>query len=481
MKATPPISSVSAALMAVLLLHSTSTELSAAAPGKLKVSDNKRFLVQENGEPFFYLGDTAWELFHRLNREEAARYLENRAKKGFTVIQAVALAELNGLNDPNPYGHRPLMENDPARPDVKEGPNNDYWDHVDFIVDKANSLGLTIGFLPTWGDKWNPKWARESKVIFTPENSRTYGQWLGKRYKDKSLIWILGGDRPIENDEHRAITEAMARGVREGDGGVHLITYHPSGGQGSSQWFHESPWLDFNMRQNGHVTEFTGRYDKTKPDYERTPIKPVIDGEPIYEDHPISFKANELGHSVAADVRRPLYWNLFSGAFGHTYGHHSVWQMYSPGKSPINAPLMPWFEAIDQPGAGQMQFGRKLLESRPFLTRIPDDSVIVPDKVATSVPGAGQKRFVATRDQSGSYAMIYAPVGKKFSVRMDKISGPVKAWWFNPRDGKAEQIGEFENKGTREFTPPAPGELLDWVLVLDDKSKNFPPPGQGKF
>ena len=481
MKATPPISSVSAALMAVLLLHSTSTELSAAAPGKLKVSDNKRFLVQENGEPFFYLGDTAWELFHRLNREEATRYLENRAKKGFTVIQAVALAELNGLNDPNPYGHRPLMENDPARPDVKEGPNDDYWDHVDFIVHKANSLGLTIGFLPTWGDKWNPKWARESKVIFTPENSRTYGQWLGNRYKDKSLIWILGGDRPIENDEHRAITEAMARGVREGGGGVHLITYHPSGGQGSSQWFHESPWLDFNMRQNGHVTEFTGRYDKTKPDYERTPIKPVIDGEPIYEDHPISFKANELGHSVAADVRRPLYWNLFSGAFGHTYGHHSVWQMYSPGKSPINAPLMPWFEAIDQPGAGQMQFGRKLLESRPFLTRIPDDSVIVPDKVATSVPGAGQKRFVATRDQSGSYAMVYVPVGRKFSVRMDKISGPVKAWWFNPRDGKAEQIGEFENKGTREFTPPAPGELLDWVLVLDDKSKNFPPPGQGKF
>src|SRR5262245_2103933 len=108
-----------------------------AAMPRLKVSDNKHFLVTEHGKPFFWLGDTAWELFHRLNREEAGRYLENRARKGFTVIQAVALAELDGLNDPNPYGHRPLLNNDPAKPDVRDGANNDYWDHVDYVVDKA--------------------------------------------------------------------------------------------------------------------------------------------------------------------------------------------------------------------------------------------------------------------------------------------------------------------------------------------------------
>ena len=37
----------------------------------LKVSDNRRFLVHEDGSPFFYLGDTAWELFHRLTLDEA--------------------------------------------------------------------------------------------------------------------------------------------------------------------------------------------------------------------------------------------------------------------------------------------------------------------------------------------------------------------------------------------------------------------------
>jgi hypothetical protein len=207
----------------------------------------------------------------------------------------------------------------------------------------------------------------------------------------------------------------------------------------------------------------------------------VLDGEPIYEDHPISFRAKELGHSVAADVRRPLYWNLFTGAFGHTYGHHSVWQMWQPGRQPINNPLMPWFEAIDQPGAGQMQHGRRLMESRPFLTRVPDDSVIVPANPESSVPGAGLKRYVATRDTAGSYAMVYVPTGRAFKVRMDKVAGgKVKAWWFNPRDGKAAAIGEFPNTGERQFMPPDPGENLDWVLVLDDASKNFPPPGTVK-
>jgi hypothetical protein len=453
---------------------------------RLKVSENKRFLVKADGSPFFYLGDTAWELFHRLNREEADRYLNNRASKGFTVIQAVALAELDGVNDPNPYGHRPLLNNDPTKPDVKDGANNDYWDHVDYIVKKAGSLGLYIGFLPTWGDKWN-RGRGAGPEIFNAQNAEVYGEWLGRRYKDASnIIWILGGDRSLETDTHKEVIRAMARGIRKGDGGAHLQTLHPRGGEGSSAHFHNDGWLDFNMRQNGHVAEFNPRYENTRADYDRTPIKPVLDGEPIYEDHPISFKAKELGHSVAADVRRPLYWDLFTGAFGHTYGHHSVWQMWQPGRNPINNPLMSWAEALDQPGAAQMQHGRRLIESRPFLTRIPDDSLLMthkPDKdeIPTAMPGAGLKRFVATRDSEGSYAMVYAPTGRKFKLNLTKLSGEkLRGWWFNPRDGKATLIGEWAKTGEREFITPTPGEDLDWVLVLDDVKKKYGAPGAVK-
>jgi hypothetical protein len=438
----------------------------------LRVSDNRRFLVKADGTPFFWLGDTAWELFHRQTREDAERYLRNRAERRFTVVQAVALAEFDGLQAPNAYGDRPLNDNDPTQP------NEAYFAHVDWIVAKANALGMYVGFLPTWGDKWNQQKGRGPE-IFTPANAERYGEWLGRRYKDAGVIWIVGGDRPIATDVHREIIRAMARGLRTGDGGTHLITFHPPGGQSSATWFHEEDWLDFNMRQNGHVAEFTGRYDQTRVDYDRTPVKPVVDGEPIYEDHPVSFDAKRLGHSIAADVRKPLYWDLFTGAFGHTYGHHSVWQMWMPDRQAVNNPLMPWPEAIEQPGAAQMQHGRALMESRPFLTRVPDQDVLVTGRVPTSMPGAGRYQFVATRDLDGSYAMVYAPVSRPFTVRMSKISGSqVRAWWFNPRDGSSTSIGTFDNTGERTFTPPTPGEMIDWVLVLDDAARNYPAPGR---
>ena len=467
---------VLASVLAIPLLAGSLAQ--AAALPRLKVSDNRHYLVTEDGRPFFWLGDTAWELFHRLSREDAARYLDDRAQRGYDVVQAVALAEFDGLVEQNAYGHRPLVDNDPTRPDVKEGPANDYWDHVDWVVDQANARGIYVGFLPTWGDKWNRKWGAGPE-IFTPANAETYGEWLGRRYRDKGIVWILGGDRPVETDLHREILRATARGLRKGDGGAHLITLHPTGGEGSSKYFPDEAWLDFHMRQNGHEPEYTGRYDQTRADWDRTPTKPVLDAEPIYEDHPISFDAKKHGHSVATDVRRALYWDLFGGAFGHTYGHHSVWQMWTPERKPINDPLLPWTEAIAQPGAAQMQHGRRLLESRPFLTRVPYDSVIVPSRVPTAVPGAGRYRFVGTRDEKGRYAMVYAPVGRPFAVRMSAVSGArVKAWWFDPREGRATAIGEIANDGgERTFTPPAAAEALDWVLVLDDAAQGYGPPG----
>ena len=457
------------ALLALLLAPGL---VPAADPPRLKVSDNRRFLVTADGKPFFYLGDTAWELFHRLTREDADRYLRDRAAKGFTVIQAVALAEFDGLRVPNAYGHLPLTDNDPLKP------NDDYFRHVDWVVDRAAELGLTVGMLPTWGDKWHRK-SGAGPEVFTPENAAAYGEWVGKRYKNKPIIWILGGDRDILSDKHRDIHRAMARGLRAGDGGTHLITFHPSGGQGSAQQFPTDSPLDVHMLQSGHGIEYTGRYDRLRAEYARTPAKPALDGEPIYEGHPLAFKAKSFGHSVAADVRRPFYWDVFGGACGHTYGHHSIWQFYAPGREPINDPLLPWTDALSDPGAAQMGIGRRLMESRPQLSRVPADDVLVPDRVSTLVPGAGSRRFAACRDAAGSYAMVYAPVGRPFDVRLDQVNGPtVRASWFDPRTGAATPIGEFAATGSRRFVSPTPGELLDWVLVLDEAGKNYPPPGQ---
>src|SRR5690554_3573087 len=170
--------------------------------GDLKIHPNNRYLMFEDGTPFFYLGDTAWELFHRLNKEETEKYLENRRAKGFTVIQAVILAELDGLHTPNAEGELPLTDNNP------ENINEAYFKHVDWVIKTAGEKGLYIGLLPTWGDKWNKKWGT-GPVVFTPENAGVYGSILGERYRDiPNIIWILGGDRNLEEEVHYQILKS---------------------------------------------------------------------------------------------------------------------------------------------------------------------------------------------------------------------------------------------------------------------------------
>ncbi len=434
----------------------------------LQVSENKRFLVKEDGTPFFYLGDTAWELFHRLNREEADRYLKNRADKGFTVIQAVVLAELDGLHDPNPYGNTPLVKDDPTKP------QETYFTHVDYIVDKAAELGMYIGLLPTWGDKlYKASWGIGPE-IFNPENAKIFGKYLGNRYKNrKNIIWIMGGDRNPRMEKDIAVWRAMAEGVTEGVGGKNkaLISFHPQPPNlgSSSQWFHREDWLDFNMFQTGHCRDVTV-WDKISQDYHLIPTKPTMDGEPIYEDHPVCFNAKELGYSTAHDVRKSAYLNLFAGAHGHTYGCHSIWQMYTPARQGVNGPLKPWNESLDLPGAANMQYVRQLIESRPMLVRVPDQSMLADAK-------SGGDRIQATRGED--YLFVYSASGQPFTLTLGKISGSkLKGYWYNPREGTATDIGEFNNSGTSTFQPPSSGIDNDWVLVLDDIQKKYGPPGK---
>ena len=459
-------------LLMMLSLHGWAESI----PERLFVSKNQRYLADKNDQPFFYLADTAWELFHRLTREEADEYLQNRAKKGFTVIQAVALAEHDGLNTPNAYGHLPFQDADPTRPALRPGDNNDYWDHVDYIVKRANKLGLYVALLPTWGRYWHDG----DQPLFNPTNARIYGQWIAQRYSKDKIIWILGGDRNPENNLHRNTIRAMAEGIRQGDHHQHLITYHPGGAWGSANFFHQEEWLDFNLRQNGHNTWYE-IYHKTWDDYCRQPAKPVIDGEPIYEGHPVAFDAGRRGHSLAADCRRAFYWDLFNGACGHTYGHHSVWQMWNPEKkvAPINNRVMSWREAIQQPGAIQMKYGRQLLMSRTFERRLPaTEKVLIPIyNIPSAWPGQGIYRFVAQCDSEGTWLMVYAPVGRKFRVNTSVIkSEKLRAWWFNPRTGTSTHIGKFANQGQQDFISPHPGEETDWILVIDDAKKGYPRP-----
>lgn len=429
----------------------------------LRVSSNHRFLIHADGSPFFYLGDTAWELFHRLTLEESERYLEDRRRKDFNVIQAVVLAELDGLNTPNADGQRPLIDNDPLKP------NEAYFKHVDAVVDMAAKKGLYIGMLPTWGDKIVKAWG-VGPVIFNTENARAYGRFIGNRYRNRwNIIWIMGGDR--DPSGHEEVFRAMAEGIREGDGGRHLMTFHPPGERGSSEWFDRDDWLDFNMEQSGHGHRDGANYMMIDRDYALTPPKPVIDGEPRYENHPVAWKPEQFGWFNDYDVRQAAYWAVFAGAAGNTYGCNDIWQFKTPERQPMSLARGEWTSSLDLPGAGQMRYLRQLMESRPYLSRVPDQLLL-----NTPQPD-GPDHMQATRGDG--YAFIYFPTGKQAEINLKELAAAsVRATWYDPRTGNTHKIGVLDANGSQMFTPPGiPGRGNDWVLVLDDVARHFGPPG----
>ncbi|MHB8863105.1 MAG: apiosidase-like domain-containing protein [Pirellulaceae bacterium] len=233
--------------------------------------------------------------------------------------------------------------------------------------------------------------------------------------------------------------------------------------------FHEDPWLDFTSIQSSHGDRILN-WKMIEKDYARQPVTPVIDLETTYPDALI-MQGMKPGNDDHA--RRSAYWSVFAGACGHTYGHNSIWQMWTPGRTPILNPKCYWYDAIQASSAAQMGVLRKLIESRPFLSRVPDQSLLASD------PGEGIDHLRATRGDG--YAMIYSPNGRSFKVHLDRLSGKtIRASWFDPRTGSSRRLDEFTKQEDRDFDPPGePAVGNDWVLLLDDANTSPAPGGVG--
>ena len=422
----------------------------------LHISPNKRYLITSDGMPFYLIGDTAWELFHRLSREQTLHYLDTRREQGFNMIQAVMLAELDGLTVPNANGDFPLEQDrdgvyDPTK--LCEA----YFAHVDYVIAEAQKRALYVGLLPTWGDKWNKLWGAGPE-IFTPDNAFLYGKLLAERYHTfDNIIWILGGDRPLTEERHFAIIDAMANGLRAGDGGKFPMTLHPCGAQSSSAFVHDREWLDFNMMQSGHGKPSPYCFDMLMSDYSRTPTKPVMDGEPCYEDHPINFDAGN-GYYDAYDVRLAAYRNLFCGACGNTYGHHSIWGFRREDERSAYFPNN-WETALHRPGAENIRIYADFITDHPWYTWTP-----MPELVIDNPHNAAFTAAAVTEDT----VYLYLPAGVGVKLDMDKLPfQPTSSILFSPQDGTYDENAVLlSDDGFVTLPGRAAGRYMDAVILL---------------
>ncbi len=436
--------------------------------GKLKVSDNKRFLQHENGKPFFWLGETAWLLPSRSNRDEVDYFMAETRKNGYNVVQISTLHTISAMNF---YGHWALPNGFDFKNIDKAGEYN-YWQHVDYIVERAQRNGIYIGIVCVWG---GPVKSKQLSV----EDAKKYGKFLAERYKKyPNIIWLIGGDE--RGDVEPEVWQALARSIRSIDSD-HLMTFHPRGRTTSTTWFNNEPWLDFNMFQSGHRRYNQRNGDGDYPIEENTeednwrfverslaavPLKPVLDGEPSYEDIPHGLHDAGERRWQAEDVRRYAYWSVFAGSFGHTYGHNSTMQMLRPGYMPSFGAKKPWWEALHDPGCQQMKYLKKLMLAFPYFDRIPDQSVIA------NANGSQYERVIATRGKD--YILVYNYTNRMAEIDMTKISGAnKKAWWYSPSNGSVSYIGKFDN-GKQAFAHDSGyGSGNDWVLIITDSTVSY--------
>jgi hypothetical protein len=458
--------------------------------GKLKTSADGHYLIYEDGTPFFWLGDTGWEMLCRLNREEMATYLENRKLKGFNVIQTVLISEFIHMDKAtNYYGDSIFIKENPEKPLITKGSNPDnnleydYWDHVDYAVKTAEAKGLYMALVATWGEWVIP---RTDKPLFnTQEQAYNYGWFIGDRYHNSpNIIWILGGDRqPDERKEGVALWRSMAEGIADGTNNIKnmdgkadytttLMTHHSF--NSSSKWFHKDEWIDFHTWGSYHAeVNNTRAYLDAISDWNLPDPKPTLNSEPCYEGHGINYAIQDNGVFTSTDVRLSAYWGVFSGAAGFTYGAQPIWQFTDKTRKKLSEmTYSDWKTGMDLPGAFQMAFLKKIVESQSIFKMVPDQSMIA--------SGQGDCANYIAVMRGKTNACIYIPSGGKPVIKLGLISGKkVEASWFDPRTGETTLIGEFENAGEKTFSVPGMSKELtwlksgrgcDWVLILESMS-----------
>jgi hypothetical protein len=405
-----------------------------AGASMLKVSDNGRYF-ERDGAPFFWMGDTAWSLVNRYTPEETEYYLEHRRRQGFTVVHVMLLFDGGpGLTTPaaDPRNQLPFTDMNPATP------NEAYFRNVDHVVRVAREKGFILVILACGGSSGS--FVRVKPVI-TRENARTYGSWLGKRYRgEPHIVWSNGFDlKPWMFEE---IAHELAAGLQEGDAPGRLITYHPSGGA-SSSYFHHQPWLAANFIQTW--ADYLRIYPMVHHDYLRTPVKPVVHVEGAYEEGP----EYPTGPITPLLVRQQAYWAYLAGGF-HTYGHNDMWR-HNPT----------WRQSLDSPGAQQMGVLKQILTARNWWKHTPDQSVF-------AIGAGGEKVLnVAACSSDGDSVIVYLSNPTTVAIDMNKVTAAKTALarWVNTETGEETVIGEFPNTGTCSFTTP--DSRPDAVLLLD--------------
>ncbi len=430
--------------------------------GPIEVAPDRRHFQHADGEPFFWLGDTWWMgLCQRLRWPEDFQWLTaDRVRKGFTVVQIVA-----GLYpDMPPFDPRGTNEAGyPWAPDYARL-NPAYFDMADLRIQHLVDQGLVPCVVGCWG-YFLPKMGLEKM--------KQHWRHLVARWGAYPVVWCLAGEgtmpdylspnKPQEALQQKAGWTEVARYLRSVDPYHRLVTIHPS--QNARDSVEDPGVLDFDMLQTGHGdrSSLPNAVNQVVQSLARTPLVPVVNGEPCYEG------ILEAGRE---EVQRLHFWAcMLSGAGGHTYGANGLWQVNTAaepfGPSPHGRSWgdTPWDKAAQLPGSQQLGLSKRLLLRYPWWKFEPHPEWVQPhwtkeDYILPYAAGI-----------PGEVRIIYSPARWDLP-RIVGLDGAYAALLFSPVNGRQYDLGRVAPDAQRGWQPPVPPIVQDWVIVLERTSAN---------
>ncbi len=221
------------------------------AKGWPKVSSNGHYLTYGDGEPWFYLGNTAWEITWKSHQDEAMQYISDRKRKGFSALQIVVMSHqrIEEFGVRNSQGNTFFLNNDFSLLNPR------YFDYLDWIVKTANDSGIVVVLAPLWA--WMNELHFDPKYIpffLTNEQSLLLARYAGARYAGYNVMWIVAGDNWYDTPQQKAFWSEFAHTLRAANGNRQLVTLHAHGYGASFDYFdNNTDWLDFHMYQSSHV------------------------------------------------------------------------------------------------------------------------------------------------------------------------------------------------------------------------------------
>jgi len=418
----------------------------------LKVSENKRYLTDQNNKPFFWAGDAAWSLIAQLDRADVEYYLNDRAKKGYTVLLVNLIEHKFADHAPaNFYQDKPFT----GRPFV--APNDQYFQYADEVIRAARKRGMAVLLCPLYlgweyGDEG---WGQEVKNA-SAEDLIEWGQYVGERYTAfDNIIWCIGGDADpsLEREKINLFVNALSHSDKN-----HLFTAHNVPKQ-----FAISPWKDENWLNINNIYSYsTTLYELCRTAYQSSPVIPYFMIESAYENE----------HNASAQrLRSEIYWPLLSGGMGFVAGNCPIWNFSADSTF---CEWSDWKIQLDRIGSENVAILQKLFRSRPWHLLKPDfnNEILVNEDQSWG----SEDYATAAYASDSSFLIAYLPVPKPVHADLTKIAGTqVRCWWYDPIKGKSTEIGTFWKCKDMRLMPPT---AQDWVLVIENKENNFPAPGE---